>query len=68
MDGLALLGLILIAYAGAVVYLTLKKPENIWNMAKIRAFRKVLGEKGTDIFFYIFAVAAAAFGIWLLVR
>jgi hypothetical protein len=68
MDGLALLGLILIAYAVAVVYLTLKKPEQIWNMGKIRMFRKILGEKGTDIFFYIFSVAAAAFGIWLLVR
>ncbi|WP_312649377.1 hypothetical protein [Proteiniclasticum sp.] len=68
MDGLALLGLILIAYAAAVVFLTLKKPEQIWNMAKIRMFRKVLGEKGTDIFFYVFALIAAGLGIWLLVR
>lgn len=68
MDGLALLGLILIAYAVAVVFITLKKPEQIWNMGKIRMFRKILGEKGTDIFFYIFSLASAAFGIWLLVR
>ena len=68
MDGLALLGLILILYAGAVVYITLKKPEAIWNMAKIRMFRKILGDRGTEIFFYLFALASAGFGLWLLVN
>lgn len=68
MDGLALLGLILILYAGAVVYIALKKPEAIWNMAKIRMFRKLLGDRGTEIFFYLFALASAGFGIWLLVK
>ena len=68
MDGLALLGLILILYAGAVVYITLKKPEAVWNMAKIRIFRKLLGDRGTEIFFYLFALASAGFGIWLLVN
>lgn len=34
MDGLALLGLLLIAYAAAVIFITVKKPEQIWNMAK----------------------------------
>jgi len=68
MDGLALLGLILIVYAGAVIFITVKKPEQIWNMAKIKLFRKMLGEKGTEIFFYLFALAAAGFGVWLLLR
>ena len=68
MDGLALLGLILILYPGAVVYITLKKPEAIWNMAKIRVFRKLLGDRGTEIFFYLFALASAGFGLWLLVN
>lgn len=68
MDGLALLGLILILYAGAVVYIALKKPEAIWNMAKIRMFRKLLGDRGTEIFFYFFALASAGFGIWLLIN
>ncbi|HSL85499.1 MAG TPA: hypothetical protein VK861_01030 [Bacteroidales bacterium] len=68
MDGLALLGLILIVYAGAVVFITLKKPEQIWNMGKIRMFRKVLGDKGTDIFFIVFAIVAAAVGVWLLMN
>jgi len=68
MDGLALLGLILIVYAGAVIFITVKKPEQIWNMAKIKLFRKMLGEKGTEIFFYLFALAAAGFGVWLLLK
>ena len=68
MDGLALLGLILILYAGAVVYITLKKPEAIWNMAKIRMFQKILGDRGTEIFFYLFALASVGFGLWLLVN
>lgn len=66
MDGWALLGLLLIAYAAFVVYLNIKKPEKIWDMAKIRMFRKLLGEQGTVIFFYIFAAIALGFGIWLL--
>ena len=68
MDGLALLGLILIAYAGAVIFITVKKPEQIWNMAKIKLFRKMLGDRGTEIFFYLFALAAAGFGVWLLLQ
>lgn len=68
MDGLALIGLILLVYAGAVVYITLKKPEAIWSMAKIRVFRKLLGDRGTEIFFYLFALASAGFGLWLLVN
>jgi hypothetical protein len=66
MNGWAILGLLLIAYAIAVTVLAIKKPENIWNMAKIKMFRKILGEKGTVIFFYIFALIAAGFGIWFL--
>lgn len=66
MNGWGLLGLILILYSGVVVYITAKKPPKIWDMVKIRTFRKVLGEKGTVIFFYIFAAIALGFGIWLL--
>jgi hypothetical protein len=63
-----LLGLLLIIYSVTVVFITVKKPENIWEMAKIKMFRKVLGEKGTEIFFYIFAAIAAVIGIWLLIK
>lgn len=68
MNGLALLGIVLIVYSVAVFYITFKKPEAIWNMSKIKLFRKFLGEKGTEIFFYLFAVAALGIGIWLMVR
>jgi hypothetical protein len=68
MNGLALLGILLFIYAIAVIYITAKKPESIWNMAKIKMFRKILGEGGTVIFFYIFAAIAAIVGIWLIVK
>lgn len=68
MNGLALLGILLVIYAIAVVYITVKKPEAIWDMAKIKIFRKVLGENGTVIFFYIFAAIVAIIGIWLMVK
>lgn len=40
-----LLALLIIIYALVVVFVTVKKPEQIWNMKKVRGFRKVLGEK-----------------------
>lgn len=68
MNGLALLGIILILYAIFVIYITVKKPASIWDMAKIKLFRKALGEKGTVIFFYIFALISAAVGVYLMVK
>lgn len=68
MNGLALLGLFLILYAVLVVVLAIKKPKSIWEMGKIKMFIKLLGEKGTVIFFYVIAAVALGFGIWLLVK
>lgn len=68
MNGLALLGLILILYSIVVVVLAVKKPKSIWEMGKIKAFIKLLGERGTAIFFYVIAAVALGFGVWLLVR
>lgn len=68
MNGWALLGLFLILYSVSVFFITFKKPEGIWNMAKIRFFRKILGEKGTVLSFYIIAAIVAVIGIWLLLR
>ena len=68
MNGWAILGLFLLLYAGLVVWITMKKPPKLWDMAKIRGFRKVLGETGTVIFFYIWAAIALVLGIWLLIR
>ncbi|QSX08845.1 hypothetical protein J0B03_01805 [Alkalibacter rhizosphaerae] len=67
MKGWALLGLILIVYGIAVIGITVKKPKSIWDMAKIRMFRKVLGEQGTVVFFYIFAAVAIGVGAWLMI-
>ncbi len=68
MNGLAILGIILLAYAVLVVWLAIKKPKSIWEMGKIKFFIKYLGEQGTVVFFYIWALIAAGFGIWLLIR
>jgi hypothetical protein len=66
MNWYPLLGLIALAYASLVIILAAtKKPEPLWNMAKIQAFVKVLGEKGTVIFFYVWGSSFAALGIWL---
>ncbi len=66
MNWYPLLGLLALAYAALVIYLgATKKPEVLWNMGKIQAFVKVLGEKGTVIFFYILGAGVAALGIWL---
>jgi hypothetical protein len=61
-----LLGILAFAYAGMVVWIAVKKPAMLWDMAKIKMFRKVLGDQGTVIFFYVWAVAFVGLGIWLL--
>jgi hypothetical protein len=67
MNWKALLGILLLVYATAVVLIAAKKPEKVWGMTKIKMFIKLMGEKGTVIFFYIFALVCATFGIFLLV-
>ncbi|NLY37437.1 MAG: hypothetical protein GX046_09415 [Tissierellia bacterium] len=66
MNGKALLGILAFIYAGFVFYVTYKKPPMIWNMAKIKLFKKILGEKGTVVFFYTIGLLAVALGIWLM--
>ncbi|HKL11690.1 MAG TPA: hypothetical protein VJ990_09590 [Clostridia bacterium] len=68
MSGLKLFGIFLLVYSAAVVLLTVKKPDSIWKMKKIQLFIKYLGESGTVIFFYAWAIMAAAIGLWLLVK
>ena len=43
------------------------KLYDLWEMAKIKAFRKVLGDKGTVIFFYAWAVVFVGLGVWLFI-
>ncbi|ETA79707.1 hypothetical protein [Youngiibacter fragilis] len=68
MNTQAIIGILLIVYAGLVVMLTLKKPESIWSMKKIQLFEKVLGVKGTEIFFYVIAAIAGAVGVYLMLK
>lgn len=60
-----LLGLLAFVYAGFVMFVAFKKPPAIWNMKKIEGFKKVLGERGTVIFFYVWAVLFVVLGAWL---
>lgn len=68
MNNNALYGILLLAYASMVFFITFKKPEKIWSIKKIKAFEKVLGKKGTEIFFYAFGLLAAVLGIWLMIK
>ena len=61
-------GVLAVLYAAAVVVIAITKPEKIWNMKKIELFKKWLGEKGTEVFFYVWAVIFLALGIWLFTR
>ena len=64
----ALLGMLAIAYGLFVLYVAFKKPAAIWNMAKIEAFKKVLKEQGTVIFFIIWGTGFIALGFWLFTK
>jgi len=66
MDGMAALGIILIIYGILVLGIAYQKPQSIWRMKKILWFIKVLGEKGTVVFFDVWGVAAIGLGVWLI--
>jgi|ASRK01.1.fsa_nt_gi hypothetical protein len=55
-------------YSAIVIVLTVTKPPAIWKIKKIQWFEKHLGVKGTEIFFYIWALAFLVLGVWLLTR
>ncbi|MBN2796587.1 MAG: hypothetical protein JXR88_14350 [Clostridia bacterium] len=59
------LGLLFWIYAIAVFYIAIAKPTKIWEMKKIQIFRKLFKEKGTVIFFIIWALVFVGLGIWL---
>jgi len=62
-----LLGLLAFVYAAFVIFIAFKQPPKIWNMKKIQGFVKVLGEKGTTIFFYIWALIFVGLGVWAFI-
>lgn len=61
-------GIVAILYAAMVVIIAVLKPEKIWNMKKIELFKRFLGDKGTEIFFYIWALMFLVLGVWLLAQ
>ena len=61
-------GILAVIYSVAVVVIAVVKPAKIWNMKKIELFKKVLGDRGTEIFFYIWAVIFLVLGIWLFTK
>ena len=63
-----LLGILALIYAAVVFYITAKKPPAIWNIAKIEMFKKLLGEKGTVVFFYAWGAGFFALAIWLFIK
>lgn len=67
MEAATIWGIILVVYALLVIALTVFKPAPIWRLGKIQGFIKLLGEKGTVVFFWIFALIVLIIGIVLLV-
>jgi hypothetical protein len=61
-----LLALLAFAYAGLVFWMVFKKPAKLWGINKIQTMIKILGEKGTDILFYIVGLIAIGLGIWCI--
>ncbi|QOR35028.1 hypothetical protein IMX26_16440 [Clostridium sp. 'deep sea'] len=63
-----LLGLLCVIYGLFVYFLTITKPPKLWGIGKIQAFVKVLGNTGTNIFFYIWGTGFIALGVWLFIK
>jgi hypothetical protein len=61
-------GILAILYAAMVIVLAVMKPQAVWKMKKIQLFEKYLGPKGTEIFFYAWALLFLVLGVWLLAK
>lgn len=62
-----LLALLAFVYAGLVFWMVFKKPAKLWGINKVQTMIKILGEKGTDILFYIVGLIAIGLGIWCII-
>jgi len=60
------IGLLLIFYALFILYVSVKRPELVWDTYKIKYFRRIFGEKGASVFLFICFVIIAIIGIVLL--
>jgi len=65
---LKILGILVILYAIFFVVIAVVKPGVVWNSQKTERLKKVLGERGAGIFFYIWALLILALGIWLFTQ
>ncbi|MDD3095255.1 MAG: hypothetical protein WC372_00280 [Candidatus Neomarinimicrobiota bacterium] len=61
------LGIFLVLWGIMAVGISVAKAGKIWNMGKIQAFVKILGNTGTRIFFIVVGLAVLGLGIWLLI-
>ena len=61
------LGWFLVAYGVLVLHAAFARPQWIWNTGKVQGFVKLLGERGTVIFFIVIGAAALAGGVAILV-
>lgn len=64
----SIIGLCLIFYGMTVLYIDVVKPISLWDRKKIRIVVKLLGEKGTEMFFHIFGWIITLLGIFLMLR
>ena len=60
-----ILSIFLIIYGIIVLYLTLSKSSIVFKNPKTKMFQKLLGEKGTYVFFLLFGLIALGVGIYL---
>ena len=68
MDGYLIGAIVAWVYAVLVIVIAVVKPKPIWEMGKIQGFVKLMGEKGTVVFFIVWAAAAAGLGYWLFTQ
>lgn len=68
MNWYPLIALLAFLYAAAVFYIVIKKPPSLMQLGKLQMFQKLLGERGADIFYYVWGLLAVAIGIWALMQ
>ena len=61
-------GILALLYAAMVIVIAVLKPEPIWKMKKIQFFIKILGDRGTEIFFYVWALMFLVLGVLLFAK
>jgi len=68
MEPLLLLAIVLWVYGLFVLIVAVFRPKAVWGMAKIQGFVKLLGEKGTVVFFIVWGLAALVGGYFAYIN